>query len=82
MSTTARPDMIGRDLEIDGKLGQRPVRSEALQSIQTGIPLQIFDARAHQRSGNAQRMRIEIGHGLDDSADDPTLRSSAGRTFQ
>jgi len=68
--------MFGRHLEIDRKLGKRSVRSEALKTVHTRITLEAVDARAHERGGDAKRMRIEFGHGPNYSAIEHMMRSS------
>ena len=68
--------MFGRHLEIDSKLGKRTVRPEALEAIQPRITLEIVYARAHERGGDAKRMRIEFGHGPNYSAIEHMMRSS------
>ncbi len=67
--------MCGRHLEIDSKLGKRTMRSEALEAIQPRITLEIVDARAHERGGNAKRVRIEFGHEPNNSVIDRKMRS-------
>lgn len=61
-TATSRPRMVGRYLEVDSELAKRAMRGESLKPVHARVELQVRNPRAHQRSGNAQRMGIELVH--------------------
>src|SRR3546814_10021910 len=57
-----RTGMVGRHFEIDRKLRQRAMGTQALQAVHARVAGKAGDARPDERGSNTQRMRIDLGH--------------------
>src|SRR3546814_20860286 len=56
-----RTGMVGRHFEIDRKLRQRAMGTQALQAVHARVAGKAGDARPDERGSNTQRMRIDLG---------------------
>lgn len=70
--------MVGRNLDVDCKLGQGAMGAKALQAIHARIAMEVRDARADERCGHPQCVGIKVGHESHCNSNAQAIRAAPG----